>query len=870
MIAEQDYPNIKEIIVIDDGIPGLRLSEEEVQEVSSLFASTKVEFINLDHVVSIGAKRNEAARRATGDLIVHWDDDDIYGTRRISVSVEPIILGRANMTILTHSLTYFMDRDELYGAKNSSWGPHFGTLVWQSSLYDSLNGVVFPDTSTAEDYGFAQRAVKNGATIEVIHSLMAAERSEPLFIAMRHGSNTWEWASALEQNRFLGPEGAQLLPNSLMRRRDIAVYKAARSAGLPASLKQRVVDRGGVKNKKSDSSVKLSFFDSLYRGAGSFGAKDIQSAEAASSCCYDMNMSTIEYQKIAYEGEEFDIVSEFECGENGELGGQLGFDPTPIGADYGGVFRSPAGVMLTSNLTLNYYTRLTVNGDLNANGYSIHLSPVARLVVNGDLFGGNVLTALPQTAINVSGVLSFDEIYISGSGAWGPYYCNGDISVERNLLSSSLTASGGDGMHPIFLNVDGDLIIEKNFFFGPNFRYYYDGISTVTVKGVALIKEQASVSKSKAVFEKGVTAGSFDCGYCSNLYYSPYQELCGFGDITVTGNVNITDGSFVADQGFGGIAFTGDFYVSNSVIVNENSIVVGGSVWAQTMDIGNADTQVGTYAQVSIDGDADLMNLSIRKATAKFGANLILNGNYSSAGGGSLKVKGDFSSLSVVRFGDLAIGGVANVGHLTLGIEDDRSYGRMTVASSAVIDQIILYEECILEIAGSLTSRNITVGTSARLECSSNVMSEYVNIRPAGLILSGGMSTSDLRINSLGYLQSSDSPIYVSNLLELAPHYQLSCPGNMTYAGGSGCDDPFVDDSFYICPCSCQSNCVWSTHQPCELCMVSRHVCAHDLHPEDFEADWLFQGYFQANPGCIVGPDGSDMSLPSYDWNQAC
>ena len=126
-------------------------------------------YVVLSEQRSIGAKRNEAVRRATGEVAVHWDDDDIFAEGRLRAQVAPIVRGEADVTLLEHQLTYFMDRDELYAAAMpwkedvSTWGPHFGTLSYRRSLV--VGGVEFPDASEAEDYGFAQRVVEAGARL---------------------------------------------------------------------------------------------------------------------------------------------------------------------------------------------------------------------------------------------------------------------------------------------------------------------------------------------------------------------------------------------------------------------------------------------------------------------------------------------------------------------------------------------------------------------------------------------------------------------------------------------------------------------------------------------------------------------------------
>jgi cellulose synthase/poly-beta-1,6-N-acetylglucosamine synthase-like glycosyltransferase len=107
-IAAQDYPRhkIKQVVVVDDSDAAFRLSADDFK----LTPSVPVEYVVLEEPASVGAKRNLAAEQATGQVVVHWDDDDVFSAQRLRASVAPIARGRADMTVLTHSYTWFMDR----------------------------------------------------------------------------------------------------------------------------------------------------------------------------------------------------------------------------------------------------------------------------------------------------------------------------------------------------------------------------------------------------------------------------------------------------------------------------------------------------------------------------------------------------------------------------------------------------------------------------------------------------------------------------------------------------------------------------------------------------------------------------------------
>ena len=90
------------------------------------------------------------------------------------------------MNFLTVQAIYYMGQGELLLAEMpwkrvSSWGPHFGTLTYRRSLWgaensstDDYHAVSFRPHSEAEDFGFAQEAVRAGAGQLVRHVAGAA------------------------------------------------------------------------------------------------------------------------------------------------------------------------------------------------------------------------------------------------------------------------------------------------------------------------------------------------------------------------------------------------------------------------------------------------------------------------------------------------------------------------------------------------------------------------------------------------------------------------------------------------------------------------------------------------------------------------
>ncbi len=74
----QDYPT-KELLIVDDGSESVRGLVPE---------SDLVRYVHLPSQRSLGAKRNRACELASGEILVHWDDDDWHAPHRLSYQVD--------------------------------------------------------------------------------------------------------------------------------------------------------------------------------------------------------------------------------------------------------------------------------------------------------------------------------------------------------------------------------------------------------------------------------------------------------------------------------------------------------------------------------------------------------------------------------------------------------------------------------------------------------------------------------------------------------------------------------------------------------------------------------------------------------------
>ena len=137
----QDYPH-RELIVVDDGRDAIA---------DLLPADRRIRSIRLDRRTTIGAKRNIACEAATGDVIVHWDDDDWFANWRLTYQVTALTEYSADVCGL--SRVYFYDSQSrsawqyTYPPGGNPWVAG-GTLCYRKAVWRARS---FADIDEGED-----------------------------------------------------------------------------------------------------------------------------------------------------------------------------------------------------------------------------------------------------------------------------------------------------------------------------------------------------------------------------------------------------------------------------------------------------------------------------------------------------------------------------------------------------------------------------------------------------------------------------------------------------------------------------------------------------------------------------------------------
>lgn len=140
-------------------------------------AAPGVHYYLLEHRASVGAKRNIAIGHSRGDVIVHWDDDDMSNPARIANQVD-LLTQRPEVEVVGYSGVQFTDGRDLWLYRSPDHLFALGTsLMYRRTWWE---GHPFPDLPIGEDTVFLGQARGR---------IAVAECSGMMFCRI-HGGNT--------------------------------------------------------------------------------------------------------------------------------------------------------------------------------------------------------------------------------------------------------------------------------------------------------------------------------------------------------------------------------------------------------------------------------------------------------------------------------------------------------------------------------------------------------------------------------------------------------------------------------------------------------------------------------------------------------
>ncbi|HSE53545.1 MAG TPA: glycosyltransferase [Gemmatimonadales bacterium] len=171
-----------ELVIVDDG---------PVDLMPHLGADPRVRYLRVVSGQSIGAKRNHAVAQARGRFVIHWDDDDWYGSKRLETQLAPLLAGEAKLSGLRTGVVFSVPDWRFWRLSQSLHrrlfvhDVHGGTICYARSVW--LEGTRYPPLSLGEDAHFLASAVRRGNRLVQLDG-------EGHFIYIRHQSITWRLA----------------------------------------------------------------------------------------------------------------------------------------------------------------------------------------------------------------------------------------------------------------------------------------------------------------------------------------------------------------------------------------------------------------------------------------------------------------------------------------------------------------------------------------------------------------------------------------------------------------------------------------------------------------------------------------------------
>jgi glycosyltransferase involved in cell wall biosynthesis len=190
-VARQTYPKDRLQWVIVDTGEALSLDTVSPFPVSP----DGVKMCLLQGHGPLGLLRNVGAQHASGDLIVHFDDDDWHAPDRIERQVVPFLV-RPSLDLVATDDYYvgLFDERPVRAMKSPSWGHETyssgGTFMYRKRAWRQNP---FANVSAGEDYIFANGFRKKNAQSVV------GMRDPDLLVVVQHGGNVTALAPEVRQ-----------------------------------------------------------------------------------------------------------------------------------------------------------------------------------------------------------------------------------------------------------------------------------------------------------------------------------------------------------------------------------------------------------------------------------------------------------------------------------------------------------------------------------------------------------------------------------------------------------------------------------------------------------------------------------------------
>lgn len=152
----QDYPGPKELIILNDD-----------EEQTLFFDHPEIKIFNVkERFKTIGEKRNESVKLSSYDLLMPWDDDDIYLPYKIFFGVKKLL--ENNLDYYNFNQAFFYSKDEKIIDINSN--TYHANSIYTKNIFLKINGYFNLNIGEDIDFELRLKNITNNFIIENIYT----------------------------------------------------------------------------------------------------------------------------------------------------------------------------------------------------------------------------------------------------------------------------------------------------------------------------------------------------------------------------------------------------------------------------------------------------------------------------------------------------------------------------------------------------------------------------------------------------------------------------------------------------------------------------------------------------------------------------
>ena len=192
-ICKQTYTNIKEWIIVDGTKKDISCLPEIIQKLKTYHNIPEIVYIPHDpkRKNTVGNLRNIAKKAASGDILIHFDDDDYYPLCRIKHAVDQLVNTKREIAGNSDLYMYDVHFESLYQFRSFGDNHILGGSMAYTKKYANTHN--FDESVThAEEGSFTNKFTEPAAVLK-------AEKS---IIASSHGSNTYSKKKIIWDNLY--------------------------------------------------------------------------------------------------------------------------------------------------------------------------------------------------------------------------------------------------------------------------------------------------------------------------------------------------------------------------------------------------------------------------------------------------------------------------------------------------------------------------------------------------------------------------------------------------------------------------------------------------------------------------------------------